>query len=82
MTLSRAQCRAARALLEWSQEELAQHASVTQKTIADFERGATTPYARTITKIIDALELAGVELLNGGAPGARLSPVRHSQNIG
>ncbi len=72
MTLNRLQCRAARALLDWSQEELAHHASVTQKTIADFERGATRPYARTITKIIVALELAGVELLNGEAPGVRL----------
>jgi predicted transcriptional regulator len=82
MTLNRLQCRAARALLDWSQKELAHHAGITQKTIADFERGATTPYARTITKIIVALELAGVELLNGGAPGARLSTLGRGQNIG
>lgn len=80
MTLNRGQCRAARALLDWSQEKLADQAGVTTKTIADFERGATTPYARTITMITAALELAGIELLNGGAPGARLvAPCRAQQ---
>jgi transcriptional regulator with XRE-family HTH domain len=76
MMLDRAQCRAARALLDWSQEVLAHRARLTKKTIADFERGATAPYARTLAKIVDALELAGIELLNGGAPGVRLTKLR------
>ena len=62
---------AARALLEWSQAELAYQARVTTKTIADFERGKTDPYPRTLTQIAEALEFAGVELLNDGAPGVR-----------
>jgi len=78
MTLNRAQCRAARALLDWSQEELAHRASVTKKTIADFERGATRPYARTIAKIIAALTITGLELLNDGAPGVRLTMPHHT----
>ena len=38
MTISAAQCRAARALLNWTQDQLAQNAQVARATIADFER--------------------------------------------
>ena len=34
------QCKAARALLDWSQEDLSQRAKVAKATIGDFERGA------------------------------------------
>src|SRR5437868_5833721 len=43
MTLSPAQCRAARALLNWSQVDLVRASGITKKTIADFERGANHP---------------------------------------
>jgi transcriptional regulator with XRE-family HTH domain len=72
MTLSPAQCRAARALLAWSQEELVRHSKITKKTIADFERGATTPRAQTLDQILAAFEAAGIEFLNGNQPGVRL----------
>ena len=62
------QCRAGRALLNWSQEELAKRARVAKQTLADFERGARSPYPGTLA----ALEAAGVELIDGGAPGVRL----------
>jgi len=73
MTLSPAQCRAARALLNWSQEELVRHSKITKKTIADFERGATTPRAQTLAQLLAAFDKAGIEFLNGKRPGARLS---------
>jgi transcriptional regulator with XRE-family HTH domain len=66
------QCRAARALLNWSQAELAERASVAKQTLADFERGARSPYPRTLADIKKALEVEGIEFLNGGSPGARL----------
>ena len=72
MTLSPAQCRAARALLNWSQEELVRHSKITKKTIADFERGATTPRAQTLAQILAAFEAQGVEFLNGNRPGVRI----------
>ena len=72
MSLSPAQCRAARALLSWSQEELVRHSKITKKTIADFERGATTPRQQTLAKILAALEAEGIEFLNGNRPGVRL----------
>jgi transcriptional regulator with XRE-family HTH domain len=72
--LSAAQCRAARALIGWSQEQLEGSSKVAKKTIADFERGARSPYARTLDDLQRALELAGVEFIaeNGGGPGVRL----------
>ena len=74
ITFTPAQCRAARALLDWSQAELARQAKVAKQTLADFERGARTPYARTLDDIRGALEAAGVEFTNGDAPGVRLRP--------
>jgi len=68
-----AQCRAARALLNWSQDDLVRHSGITKKTIADFERGATTPRSRTMKEIERALIDAGIEFLNDGSPGIRLA---------
>ncbi len=72
MTLSPAQCRAARALLAWSQEDLVARSKITKKTIADFERGATTPRRHTRDQILAAFEAAGIEFLTGNRPGVRL----------
>jgi transcriptional regulator with XRE-family HTH domain len=66
------QCRAARALLNWSQAVLAERAAVAKQTLADFERGARSPYPRTLADIREALEAAGIEFTNGNAPGVRL----------
>ncbi len=74
MVIYREQCRAARALLNWSQGQLAEASKVAMKTIADFERGARKPYERTLRDVEMALEDAGVEFIpnNGGGPGVRL----------
>ncbi|MFI5015549.1 MAG: helix-turn-helix domain-containing protein [Hyphomicrobiales bacterium] len=66
------QLRAARGLIGWSQEELAEAAKVGRATIADFEAGKRTPYARTLETLRAALEAAGVEFTNGGEPGVKL----------
>jgi transcriptional regulator with XRE-family HTH domain len=74
MSLSPAQCRAARGLLGWSQSELSEASKTATKTIADFERGARDPYPRTLEDVRSALETAGVEFIqeNGGGAGVRL----------
>jgi transcriptional regulator with XRE-family HTH domain len=74
MELSAAQCRAGRALINWSQDELAGAAEVAKKTIADLERGLRQPYPRTLGALRAALESAGVEFIaeNGGGAGVRL----------
>lgn len=73
--MSAAQCRAARAIIGWSQEQLAESARVAKKTLADFETGNRSPYPRTLEAIRAALEAAGVQFIaeNGGGPGVRLA---------
>jgi transcriptional regulator with XRE-family HTH domain len=74
MSISPAQCRAARGLLGWSQSDLSEASKTATKTIADFERGARNPYARTLEDVRLALEKAGVEFIaeNGWGAGVRL----------
>lgn len=69
-----AQCRAARALLDWSQQQLADAARVGNATIRNFEGGKSSPQNATLTVLRTALESAGVEFIpeNGGGPGVRL----------
>ena len=68
------QCRAARALLDWSQSDLEKRAGVTRKTIAGFEADKINPYKRTLTDLRWTLEMAGVEFIDAdnGGPGVRL----------
>jgi DNA-binding XRE family transcriptional regulator len=69
------QCRAARALLDWSQDDLSEKANIGTKTLQLFERAQRDPYARTITALRATLEKAGVEFIpeNGAGPGVRLA---------
>jgi transcriptional regulator with XRE-family HTH domain len=68
------QVRAARALLGWSQQHLAEVSGVPKRTVVRLEGGHTAPRAGTLSHVRDALELAGVEFIerNGGGPGVRL----------
>ncbi|MEM9619411.1 MAG: helix-turn-helix transcriptional regulator [Pseudomonadota bacterium] len=72
--ITREQCRAARALIEWSRAELAEAAQVSERTITDFERGARSPINASLAALTRALESGGVEFIseNGGGPGVRL----------
>jgi predicted transcriptional regulator len=69
-----AQCRAARGLLDWTQQELADQARVGVVTIRLLEAGQTLPRRATLDVIQRAFESAGVELINpnGGGAGVRL----------
>jgi transcriptional regulator with XRE-family HTH domain len=68
------QCRAARALLAWSQDDLSVKARISKTTLALFEIGERNPYARTLAALRRSLERAGVVFIdqNGGGPGVRL----------
>lgn len=59
--------RAARALLAWSQQDLAKAAGVATSTVADFERGRRIPVANNAQAIRSALEGAGIRFLPTGA---------------
>jgi len=74
-----AQCRAARALLEINQSELARAAGLGLSTIVDFEKGRRQVSQEAIDAIRAAFEEAGIDLIdeNGGGEGIRLRKRRH-----
>ncbi|QJE71959.1 helix-turn-helix transcriptional regulator [Aerophototrophica crusticola] len=64
-----AQVRAARGLLDITQEELAAMCGMTAQTVKDFERGLRKPQPRTIRDLQRALEENGIDFLNDNAGG-------------
>jgi transcriptional regulator with XRE-family HTH domain len=70
------QVKAARALLGWSQFDLAKAAGISEPTIARLESASGELGGReaTIRRICAALEAGGIEFIeeNGGGPGVRL----------
>ncbi len=77
MSIGPEQSRAARGLIAWSQQELADAANIGLSTIRNFEAGRSTPVANNLAAIRAALESAGVEFIaeNGGGAGVRLRKV-------
>jgi transcriptional regulator with XRE-family HTH domain len=72
MEITPAQCRAARALVDITQDRLAELSGVSKRTIAHFEAGQRTPIPANLSMLQQALEGAGVEFTNGGEPGVKL----------
>jgi len=67
-----AQCRAARALIDMTQADIAGDVVVTTTLIADYEAGVSAPREADLKAIREALERAGVELIDGDQPAVRL----------
>lgn len=59
-----AQIRAGRALLGWTQGELAKRAQVAPRTLALYEQDKRLPYDRTLDRITAALEDGGVRFVD------------------
>jgi DNA-binding transcriptional regulator YiaG len=74
LMITPSQCRAARGILDWSQQQLADAAGVGVVTVRQFEGGAAQPRRATLEVVRRALEAAGVEFIpeNGGGAGVRL----------
>ena len=72
--INAAQCRAARGLIGWSQQELAKNAGVGTVAVHQLESGTSQPRRATLDVIRRAFEKAGVEFIdeNGGGAGVRL----------
>ena len=72
--LAAAQCRAARALLEWTDVQLAEAAAVDVEVIKELEAGFRRPTPDDQHQIRRALEEGGVVFIgeNGGGVGVRL----------
>jgi transcriptional regulator with XRE-family HTH domain len=80
--LTPAQLRAARSLLQWSREKLAEKSGVAAETVKRFEFRGSDPKQSTLLKWKRALEQAGVELIDDGAhsfeggPGVRFKSAK------
>jgi len=78
--ISATQMKAARALLNWDQRQLAEAAGVSLPTVQRMESsdGNVRGNVDTLVKVVEALRLAGIELIGegdsstGGGRGARL----------
>jgi transcriptional regulator with XRE-family HTH domain len=73
-TITSATCRAARGLVDWTQRQLAEAASVGLSTVKAFEAGSSTPVLNNLRAIQAALEGVGVQFIpsNGGGHGVRM----------
>ena len=82
--MTSAQMRAARALLGIDQKQLAELSGVSQPTIQRMEasEGNVRGVVESLTKVVEALERAGIELIGdnatsvGGGRGVRLKAPR------
>ena len=73
--ISANQLRAARTLIGWSQKDLAGASGLSLPTIQRMETlGPHRSSAGNVEKVQRALEAAGIEFIDGDAPGVRLWP--------
>lgn len=70
------QIRAARALLDWSQSDLADKADLSQTGIARIENGTNQPNTQTLNKIRAAFVAAGIEFLGTRGVQQRTNEVK------
>jgi len=66
------QCRAARALIDWTQPHLAKAAQLGVSTVIDFEKERRQVSDAAVLAMRNALAREGVEFTNGRRPGVRL----------
>jgi transcriptional regulator with XRE-family HTH domain len=69
MSITTAQIRGARGILNWSQQDLAQRTGISATSIGSIENGQTSPRESTLQTIRKTLESAGIEFI--GMDGVR-----------
>src|SRR5262245_53621433 len=77
--ITASQCRAARGLLNWTQQRLADAAHIGVATVRLFESETLGTRQSTLVLLKQAFESAGVEFTNGNQPGVRLGTVVGTQ---
>lgn len=75
MTITTAQIRGARGILNWSQQDLAQRTGISATSIGSIENGQTTPRESTLSTIRKTLENAGIEFIGGDGVRVKNSDV-------
>ncbi len=70
MSITTAQIRGARGILNWSQQDLAQRTGISATSIGSIENGQTTPRESTLATIRKTLENGGIEFI--GLEGVRV----------
>lgn len=70
-------CRAARALLRLSVRDLGARAGISGESISAYETGRPMRDSNK-QKLLAVFDDAGVDILNGDAPGARMRPTKPS----
>lgn len=78
MELTGPLCRAARALVQWPRERLAEECGVTKKAVREFETGNIDPGADVRAKIKTALEQGGAVFIGEDTMGAGVR-LRHTR---
>jgi transcriptional regulator with XRE-family HTH domain len=66
MIITPNQCRAARELLSWTQEDVQKKSKLGKETIGNFERGNGNLTMKTLEKLQKAFEDAGIEFVDDG----------------
>jgi len=75
------QCVAARTLLGWDQQHLANAAGVSRSTVQSFEKGTGTTRPKMIYRMMAAFTAAGIRFLYGG-PGVQIVEASRHQEPG
>lgn len=70
------QIRAARALIGWSQKDLADHADLSQTGVARIENGTNHPNSSTIAKILSAFDKADIEFIGDSGVKKRVNEIK------
>jgi transcriptional regulator with XRE-family HTH domain len=75
MTITGAQMKAARKLLEWAQDDVGCASGVDTRAIVSFETGEQASDRQTLSDIQFTLESAGIVFIQG-EPGAKLKSMK------
>jgi transcriptional regulator with XRE-family HTH domain len=76
MSITTAQIRGARGILNWSQSDLAERTGISATSIGSIENGQSTPRANTLNTIQKTFEDAGIEFIGREGVRVRTGDVR------